>query len=57
VGAEHYILSSDLGQARNIPPTEGLQIYINLLLERGFEPEEVRIMIKDNPERILGLTD
>jgi len=26
-----------------------------MLLERGFEPEEIRVMVKDNPERLLGL--
>ena len=55
VGAEHYILSSDLGQVHNPPPPEGLRIYIRLLLERGLEPEEVRLMVQENPLRLLGL--
>ena len=57
VGAEHYILSSDLGQVHNPPPPEGLRIYIRLLLEHGIEPDDVRTMVKENPERLLGLTD
>ncbi len=55
VGPEHYILASDLGQIHNPPPSEGLRIYVLMLLERGFEPEEIRVMVKDNPERLLGL--
>ncbi len=55
VGPEHYILASDLGQIHNPPPPEGLRIYVMMLLERGFEPEEIRVMVKDNPERLLGL--
>lgn len=55
VGSEHYILASDLGQVHNPPPPEGLRRYITLLLERGFEPDEIRLMVKDNPERLLGL--
>jgi len=55
VGLEHYILASDLGQVHNPPPPEGLRRYIILLLERGFEPDEIRLMVKDNPERLLGL--
>lgn len=55
VGSEHYILASDLGQVHNPPPPEGLRRYIALLLERGFEPDEIRLMVKDNPERLLGL--
>ena len=57
VGAEHYILSSDLGQVHNPLPPEGLRIYIRLLLERGVEPGEVRMMVKENPERLLGLDE
>jgi hypothetical protein len=55
VGPEHYILASDLGQVHNPPPPEGLRIYIMMLLERGFEPEEISVMVKENPERLLGL--
>jgi hypothetical protein len=57
VGPEHYILSSDLGQVHNPPPPEGLRIYIAMLLERGIEPEDIRVMVKDNPEKLLGLED
>jgi hypothetical protein len=55
VGPEHYVLASDLGQVHNPAPPEGMRIYISMLLERGFEPEDIRIMVKDNPEKILGL--
>jgi hypothetical protein len=55
VGAEHYILASDLGQLHNPSPPEGLRIYIMLLLERGLKPEEIKVMVKDNPEMLLGL--
>ena len=55
VGSEHYILASDLGQVHNPPPPEGLRRYISLLLESGFEPDEIQVMVKDNPERLLGL--
>ena len=55
VGPEHYVLASDLGQVHNPAPPEGLRIYISLLLERGFDHEDIWIMVKDNPEKILGL--
>lgn len=55
VGPEHYVLASDLGQIHNPAPPEGLRIYISLLLERGFDPEDIRVMVKENPEKILGL--
>ncbi len=43
------------GKVHNPPPPEGLRRYISLLLESGFEPDEIQIMVKDNPERLLGL--
>ncbi len=55
VGPEHYVLASDLGQVHNPAPPEGLRIYISLLLERGFDPVEIGVMVKDNPEKILDL--
>ena len=57
IGAEHYILASDLGQVHNPPPPEGLRVYIRLLLERGIEHQDVRMVVKENPERLLGLTE
>jgi hypothetical protein len=55
VGPEQYILASDLGQVHNPPPPEGLRIYVTMLLERGIEPDDIRVMVKENPERLLGL--
>lgn len=55
IGAEHYILASDLGQIHNPPPPEGLRIFIAMLLERGLSPEEIKVMVKRNPEELLGL--
>jgi hypothetical protein len=55
VGAENYVLSSDLGQVHNPPPPEGLRIYIRLLLEHGVRAEDIRVMVKENPERLLGI--
>jgi len=55
VGPEKYVLASDLGQVHNPAPPEGMRIYIRLLLERGIDPYDIRIMVKDNPEKILGI--
>lgn len=55
VGPEHYILASDLGQIHNPSPVEGLRIYIMMLLERGLNSDQIRTMVKYNPERLFGL--
>lgn len=55
VGAEHCILASDLGQMLLPPPIEGFKQIIRLLLAFGIEKDRVRLMVKDNPEKLLSL--
>lgn len=55
IGVEHVILSSDLGQKANGPVVEGFAHYLKELLRRGFSRDEIRVMIADNPEKLLAL--
>jgi hypothetical protein len=55
VGAEHVVLSSDLGQIDRPPPGEGLVRFRKLLLAEGLAPREVDITLRDNPGGLLGL--
>jgi hypothetical protein len=55
LGAEHTILSSDLGQRMNPVPTEGLREFILLLMKQGITREEIELMTKHNPAQVLGL--
>jgi len=55
VGPERCILSSDLGQMHNPAPVEGLRILYMLLLEKGFTEEEIGLMSRKNPSKLLGL--
>lgn len=55
VGPEHLVLSSDLGQARNPPPVEGLRVLMESLLRHGITEEQIEVMVKVNPARLLGL--
>jgi hypothetical protein len=55
VGVEHIILSSDYGQVNNPRPVEGLRHFANLLLEKGFTTEELEIMMKINPSKLMGI--
>lgn len=56
VGAEHCILSTDLGQDWNPPPAEGMRMMVGTLLRRGLSVKEMELMIKVNPAKLLGLT-
>jgi hypothetical protein len=55
VGAERCIVSTDLGQSFNPLPVEGLRMFIITLLKYGVTEDEITLMIKTNPGKLLGL--
>lgn len=55
VGAEHFLLSSDLGQAGNPNHVDGLRAFIRALRAEGISTSEVDLMARRNPARLLGL--
>jgi hypothetical protein len=55
LGPQHCVLGTDFGQLHHPTPAEGLRMFVQMLLERGFSPEELRTMIVTNPARLLGL--
>jgi hypothetical protein len=55
IGVEHFIMSTDLGQANNPTPVEGLKVFVTVMLQKGIAPEEIELMIKVNPGKLLGL--
>jgi hypothetical protein len=54
IGIQHCILSSDFGQPANGPVVEGFAYYLGELSKLGFDDEELRAMIVENPQRLLG---
>ena len=55
IGAEHCIMSTDLGQYYNPPPPEGMRMFIALLLKNGVTEHEIELMAKVNPAKLIGL--
>jgi hypothetical protein len=55
VGPEHTILSADFGPAHHPPPQEGMRMFIRMTLELGISPQEIELMVKRNPGRLLGI--
>jgi hypothetical protein len=53
MGVENIILTSDFGQVSNGPPVEGFCFYLGKMRGLGFSDEELRIMIHDNPRKLL----
>lgn len=54
-GAEHCILSTDLGQAFNPAPAEGMRVLVASMLKCGLTEEEIELMIKVNPAKLLDI--
>ncbi len=55
VGPENVVVSTDLGQAANPVAAVGFSMGVTRLLDAGFTQEELDLMIRLNPARILGI--
>jgi len=55
IGPQSSILSSDLGQAGNALPPDGFGAFLVALRGLGFTQQEMDLMSKENPARLLGL--
>lgn len=54
VGAEHVVLSSDLGQPRGVYPDEGMLQFAKDLVGQGFTEKEIHRMNSENPLMLVG---
>ena len=57
LGAEHCIMATDFGRYALAPPVEGLRQFVACLLDLGIPPQDIRTMVKTNPEKLLGLEE
>jgi len=55
VGAEHFIISSDLGQERYPLHTDGLRAFLTALKAGGLSDGQIDLIARKNPARLLGL--
>lgn len=55
VGAQHFLISSDLGQYLNPLPADGMKAFIRALREQGISDGDIDLMARQNPARLLGL--
>ncbi|MCR4442758.1 MAG: DUF6282 family protein [Peptococcaceae bacterium] len=55
VGAEHCCLITDYGQTVHPSPTEGLRVYCQLLANLGIKRQEIELMTRENPARLLSI--
>ncbi len=55
VGVEHCLLSTDYGKAELPPPREGMRAMLATMARAGLSREELRILVQENPARLLDL--
>lgn len=55
VGAKHAVLISDFGQSQNPSVVEGMRMFITHMLLAGISETDVQLMVRDNPQWLLGL--
>lgn len=55
VGADHCIIGTDLAQVWDVDPATGMRLFIAMMLQFGCTPEEVELMAKKNPAKLLGI--
>ncbi len=55
VGAEHVLISTDLGQYLNPLPTDGMKDFMLALSEQGVSATDIDMMARRNPALLLGL--
>jgi predicted TIM-barrel fold metal-dependent hydrolase len=55
VGPDHIVLASDLGTVINMPPWEGMKLFMRILIAKGIDKKDIRKMCVDNPSWLLGL--
>lgn len=55
IGAEHFVLSTDLGRKPDPLPAEGYKIFVKKLMGEGISQREIDLMMIENPARLLGI--
>jgi hypothetical protein len=55
IGAESLVMGTDCGQMRTPYPTDCLVLAVRRLRAQGITDRELKLMMKDNPAKLLGL--
>jgi len=53
LGAEHFVLGTDLGQSGNPSHADGLQMFVTELLGHGVTRAQIKTIGRENPGRLL----
>jgi microsomal dipeptidase-like Zn-dependent dipeptidase len=56
VGTEHCVMSTDYGQKKNVPPVEGMRLFIAEMLRCGIAETAIETMVARNPRALLDMS-
>ncbi|MPZ14647.1 MAG: hypothetical protein GEU73_09540 [Chloroflexi bacterium] len=57
IGAERCIIGTDFGQVMHVNSLDGMRIFLRALLAFGMTREEIFLMVRDNPAKLLWLDE
>jgi predicted metal-dependent phosphotriesterase family hydrolase len=55
IGADRCIIGSDFGQVLHMDSIDGMRVFIRALFAFGIKEDEVRVMLNDNPAKLMWL--
>jgi len=55
IGPKRCIIGSDFGQVLHMDAIDGMRVFIRALLAFGIKPDEISVMLKDNPASLMWL--
>ena len=55
IGAEHFVMGTDLGQTGNPSPTDGMKSLAAGLKANGITDQQIKMVARDNAAAMLGL--
>jgi hypothetical protein len=55
IGPERCIIGSDFGQVLHMDSVDGMRVFIRALLAFGIKPAEIKVMLQDNPAKLMWL--
>jgi microsomal dipeptidase-like Zn-dependent dipeptidase len=55
VGAQHFIIGTDLGQTGNPSHPDGYQMFVQQLEKGGISKDDINRMARGTPGKLLGI--
>jgi hypothetical protein len=57
IGPERCIIGTDFGQVMHVNSLDGMRIFLRALLAFGMSRDEIFMMVRDNPAKLMWLDE